>query len=99
MKMFFNLKLLIYISHVIFPTSICSIFFNYRKKIIVLLSIELSFLSLILMYIIEGAIKADCSFTAMALFILGLAAVESALFLGLLIAIYKDKKKDKSLDV
>jgi NADH-quinone oxidoreductase subunit K len=82
----------------IFCIGILGIALNNRDFLLVLLSIELMFLGVILIIVFYSTLFHVLAGTIYAIFIIILAACESVIGLGILIAVYREKNSISLID-
>lgn len=87
-----SFNLLIFTSFVIFWIGLLGIFFNRRLIISILLAIELNLLSINLLMLTFAAAMDDLFGIIIALYVLCIAAAESAIGLALIIIWYRIRK-------
>ena len=84
------------LSTIIFTLSIAGIFLNRKNILVLLMSLELMFLSVNFNFIILGNYLGDLTGQVFVFFVLTVVAAESAIGLALLIVLFRNKK---SIDV
>lgn len=84
-----NIKELLIVTTLVFFIGVFGIVFNRKNIIVIIMSIELVLLSVNLNFIIFSLYLDDIIGEIFTIFILAIAAVESAIGLSLLVAFYK----------
>ncbi len=80
---------MIQISTIVYIIGLCGIFLNRKNLLIILMSIELMLLAINLNFISSSSYLDDISGYVFALFILTIAAAESAIGLAILVVYYR----------
>jgi len=88
----FSLNLLVITTTIIFLLGVLGLILNKRNLLIILMSIELMLLALNLNFIIFSAYLDDIFGQVFALYVLTIAAAESAIGLAIFTIYYKDKQ-------
>ena len=92
MNIYSPLQLLVLTCFFLFWIGLSGIFFNRRLVISILLAVELTLLSINLMFLSFAAYLDDMIGVLMALYVLCVAAAESAIGLALIITFYRARK-------
>ena len=92
MNLYGPLSLLVLTSFLVFWIGLTGIFFNRRLVISILLAVELTLLSINLVFLNFAAYLDDIIGVLMALYILCVAAAESAIGLALIIIFYRARR-------
>ena len=87
--LFINLNFLLFLSFLLFTIGIIGLSLNRKNFLIVIISIELTLLSINFNFIIFSIYLDDIIGQIFVLFILSIAAIESAIGLAILIIYYK----------
>lgn len=87
--LFINLNFLLFLSFLLFTIGIIGLSLNRKNFLIVIISIELTLLSINFNFIIFSIYLDDLIGQIFVLFILSIAAIESAIGLAILIIYYK----------
>ena len=82
----------LFVSALLFIIGVCGIFLNRKNVITILLSIELMLLAVNLNFISFSAFRQDMHGQVFALFVLTVAAAESAIGLAILVIHYRNKR-------
>jgi len=80
------------LSSLLFSISLAGIFLNRKNIIIMLMSLELMFLSINFNFIIFGNYLGDLAGQIFVFFILTVVAAESAIGLAIIVVLYRNKK-------
>ena len=80
------------VSSILFSISLAGIFLNRKNIIIMLMSLELMFLSINFNFIIFGNYLNDLTGQIFVFFILTVVAAESAIGLALIVVLYRNKQ-------
>ena len=80
------------LSSILFSISLAGIFLNRKNILILLMSIEIMFLSINFNFIILGNFLVDLSGQIFVFFILTVVAAESAIGLALIVVLYRSKQ-------
>ena len=80
------------LSSILFSISLAGIFLNRKNILILLMSIEIMFLSINFNFIIFGNFLVDLSGQIFVFFILTFVAAESAIGLALIVVLYRSKQ-------
>ena len=92
MTIYGPVSLLVVTSFFVFWTGLTGIFFNRRLVISILLAVELTLLAINLVFLTFAAYLDDIVGVLMALYILCVAAAESAIGLALIIIFYRARR-------
>jgi NADH-quinone oxidoreductase subunit K len=87
------------LSSVLFSISLAGIFLNRKNIIIMLMSLELMFLSINFNFIVFGNLLNDLAGQIFVFFILTVVAAESAIGLAIIVVLYRNKNSINVEDI
>tara|TARA_B100001105_G_scaffold114474_1_gene91713 strand:- start:274 stop:579 length:306 start_codon:yes stop_codon:yes gene_type:complete len=87
------------LSSVLFSISLAGIFLNRKNIIIMLMSLELMFLSINFNFIVFGNLLNDLTGQIFVFFILTVVAAESAIGLAIIVVLYRNKNSINVEDI
>ncbi|MDB3973100.1 MAG: NADH-quinone oxidoreductase subunit K [Gammaproteobacteria bacterium] len=87
------------VSSILFSISLAGIFLNRKNIIIMLMSLELMFLSINFNFIIFGNYLNDLTGQIFVFFILTVVAAESAIGLAIIVVLYRNKQSINVQDI